>query len=140
MVVDERYREYDGFFKLDRVQFSHRRFDGRMSMPVTRLVFERGDSAAALTFRLRLRDISTREAVRVTFNGTGLPELAVARDQPSWRYEKYYPGGEEGGWLECPLPAAALKRGDNEVSVACAEPVPADPPVVEDLQLEVRPA
>lgn len=48
--VEERHREYDGFFKLDAVAFRFERFDGTMSEPVSRLVFERGDSAAVLLY------------------------------------------------------------------------------------------
>jgi ADP-ribose pyrophosphatase len=48
--VQERQREYDGFFKLDRAVLRFERFDGRMSQPVERLVFERGDSAAVLLY------------------------------------------------------------------------------------------
>jgi len=48
--VEERHREYDGFFKLDIVDLRFERFDGKMSERVSRLVFERGDSAAVLLY------------------------------------------------------------------------------------------
>ncbi|MBC7261903.1 MAG: NUDIX domain-containing protein, partial [Chloroflexi bacterium] len=56
VLVQEQHREYDGFFKLDRVVLRFEKFDGRMSEPVERLVFERGDSAAVLLYD-RERDI-----------------------------------------------------------------------------------
>ena len=46
--VKERHREYDGLFKLDRVILRHQRLDGRLSEELTRIVFERGDSAAVV--------------------------------------------------------------------------------------------
>jgi ADP-ribose pyrophosphatase len=49
VVVHERKRVFDGFFKIDQAVVSYPRVngDGRMER-VTRLCFERGDSAAAL--------------------------------------------------------------------------------------------
>jgi ADP-ribose pyrophosphatase len=41
-------REYDGFFQFDRAVLRFERFDGEMTQPVERLVFERGDSVAVL--------------------------------------------------------------------------------------------
>jgi len=48
--VLETIREYDGFYKIDRVRYRFERFDGSMSEPVTRLVFERGDSVCVLPY------------------------------------------------------------------------------------------
>ena len=48
--VQEQQREYDGFFKLERAVLRFERFDGRLSEPVERLVFERGDSVAVLLY------------------------------------------------------------------------------------------
>jgi len=48
--VLETVREYDGFYKIDRVRYRFERFDGTMSEPVTRLVFERGDSVCVLPY------------------------------------------------------------------------------------------
>ena len=48
--VQEQHREYDGFFQLDRAVLRFERFDGRLSEPVERLVFERGDSVAVLLY------------------------------------------------------------------------------------------
>jgi ADP-ribose pyrophosphatase len=43
-------RLLDDFFRVDEATLSFERFDGSMSPRVRRLVFERGDSAAALVF------------------------------------------------------------------------------------------
>ncbi len=48
--VQQQQREYDGFFKLERAVLRFERFDGRLSEPVERLVFERGDSVAVLLY------------------------------------------------------------------------------------------
>src|SRR5215475_10880155 len=48
--VRSRRRLLDDFFKIDEAEISFERFDGSMTPPVRRLVFERGDSAAAVVF------------------------------------------------------------------------------------------
>jgi nudix-type nucleoside diphosphatase (YffH/AdpP family) len=48
--VRSRRRLLDDFFKVDEAQVSFERFDGSMTPPVRRLVFERGDSVAAVVF------------------------------------------------------------------------------------------
>ncbi len=54
--VIEQKREYDGFFKLDRVVLRFQKFSGEMTEELIRLVFERGDSAAVLLYD-RQRDV-----------------------------------------------------------------------------------
>ena len=51
--VFSRQRLFDDFFKVDEAQVSFERFDGSMTPPVRRLVFERGDSVAAVVLRPR---------------------------------------------------------------------------------------
>jgi ADP-ribose pyrophosphatase len=48
--VRSRRRLLDDFFKVDEAEVSWQRFDGTMTPPVRRLVFERGDSVAAVVF------------------------------------------------------------------------------------------
>ena len=48
--VRSRRRLLDDFFKVDEAKVSFERFDGSMTPPVRRLVFERGDSVAAVVF------------------------------------------------------------------------------------------
>lgn len=50
VVIHEKRRIFDGFFKLDEADVSFERFDGRMSKPVKRLSVERGDSVAAVIY------------------------------------------------------------------------------------------
>ncbi len=48
-IIDET-REYNGFFKIDKVVFQYEQFDGTMSEPTTRLNFNRGDSVGVLLY------------------------------------------------------------------------------------------
>jgi nudix-type nucleoside diphosphatase (YffH/AdpP family) len=41
-------RVFDGFFKIDELKLQFEKFNGEMSAPVARLIFERGDSVAAV--------------------------------------------------------------------------------------------
>ncbi len=43
-------RVLDAFFAVDQVTLRYERFDGSMSRPVTRLLFERGDAVAVLPY------------------------------------------------------------------------------------------
>jgi len=50
VIVHDKRRVFDGFFKVDEAMVSYEAFGGSMIGPVRRLVFERGDSAAAIVF------------------------------------------------------------------------------------------
>ena len=45
-----RRRVFDSFFQIDEAELRYERFDGAMTPPVRRLVFERGDSVAAIVY------------------------------------------------------------------------------------------
>lgn len=45
-----RRRVFDSFFQIDEVELRYERFDGSMTPPLKRLVFERGDSVAAVVY------------------------------------------------------------------------------------------
>jgi ADP-ribose pyrophosphatase len=57
VVIHEKRRVFDGFFKIDEARVSFERFDGTMAGPVTRLSFERGDSVAALIHDTKARKV-----------------------------------------------------------------------------------
>lgn len=93
--VISRVRVFDDFFKIDEAELRFERYDGTMSEAVRRLNFERGDSAAALLFDVRLRTVYLIEQFMY-------PTLAKA-----------------GGWLETVVagmidegetPAEAIRR------------------------------
>jgi nudix-type nucleoside diphosphatase (YffH/AdpP family) len=48
--IHSRRRVFDGFFKIEEAELAYERFDGAMTPPLKRLVFERGDSVAALVY------------------------------------------------------------------------------------------
>jgi nudix-type nucleoside diphosphatase (YffH/AdpP family) len=50
VVLHSKRRVFDGFFKIDEAELSYERFDGRMSAPLRRLCFERGDAVAAIVW------------------------------------------------------------------------------------------
>jgi nudix-type nucleoside diphosphatase (YffH/AdpP family) len=50
VIVRNKRRVFDGFFKMDEALVSYRRFDGSMSEEKPLLIFERGDAVAALIF------------------------------------------------------------------------------------------
>ena len=96
--IREETREYEGFFQLDRVVLRHQRFDGEMSRPVSRLVFERGDSVAVLLYD------SSRDVV-------------VLVEQ--FRYPAYLREGGEGRLWE--VVAGTIEPGRSPYEVARAE-------------------
>ena len=48
--IHSRRRIFDGFFKIEEADLAYERFDGTMTPPLKRLVFERGDSVAAIVY------------------------------------------------------------------------------------------
>jgi len=57
VVIQDRRRVFDGFFKIDEVKLQFEKFDGSMSPPVTRLNFDRGDSVAAVVLNVDTRKV-----------------------------------------------------------------------------------
>ena len=62
--VRSRRRLLDDFFKVDEAEVSFERFDGSMTPPVRRLVFERGDSVAAVVFERDAKRLLLTEQFR----------------------------------------------------------------------------
>src|ERR1700748_3636597 len=46
----ERKTVFQGYFRIDRYVFKHKKFDGSWTGPVTREIFERGHAAAVLLY------------------------------------------------------------------------------------------
>ncbi|HXE85609.1 MAG TPA: NUDIX hydrolase [Hyphomicrobiaceae bacterium] len=57
VVVRDKRRVFDGFFKLDEITVSHRLSTGAMSADRKSLIFERGDSVAALIYNRDLAQV-----------------------------------------------------------------------------------
>ena len=56
--VLRRRRILDDFFNVDEAQVSYEPYDGIMTAPLGRLVFERGDSAAPAVYHRLIRTVS----------------------------------------------------------------------------------
>jgi ADP-ribose pyrophosphatase len=86
--VLEKKRLFDGFFKIDAARLQHELHDGGMSEEITRFVFERGDSTAALVYDIVNDDIILTRQFR-------------------------YPTLEKDtGWID-EIPAGSLKTGED---------------------------
>lgn len=99
--VESSERVYDDFFALDRVVVSYERFDGTMSPPMTRLVFERGDAVAVLPFDRQRRDVVLVRQFRYP---------AYVRDGPGWLWEIIAGMCEEGRSAEDVARAETVKE------------------------------
>jgi nudix-type nucleoside diphosphatase (YffH/AdpP family) len=55
--IHQKRRVFDGFFKIDQAELQYQKFDGTMSPVVTRLNFDRGDSAAAVVLNVDTRKV-----------------------------------------------------------------------------------
>ena len=112
VIIKESKREYDGFFKVDKVVLQHEKFDGSMSKEIDRLNFNRGDTVAVLLY-----------------NRTNKSVVLVRQ----FRYPAYVDGGP--GWLiEC---VAGIKD-NGEIAVARKEVLEETGYKVEELKYLTR--
>lgn len=91
-------RVLDDVFRLERVRLRFERFDGTMSAPITRLLFERGDAVAVLPY-----DPDTRRVLLVR----------------QFRYPAHVRGGS--GWLWEIIAGVRDDPEEAEEEVACRE-------------------
>ncbi|GAB4342243.1 MAG: ADP-ribose diphosphatase [Flammeovirgaceae bacterium] len=84
----EKKRLFDGFFKIDAAKLQHELPNGGMSEEITRFVFERGDSTAALVY-----DIVNDEIILT-------------------RQFRYPTLEKDTGWID-EIPAGSLKDGED---------------------------
>lgn len=96
--VLERELVYDGFFKIERAVVRYERYDGRMSEPITRYCFERGDSVGVLLYNSEADSVVLVE---------------------QFRYPAYVGGGP--GWI-LEIVAGVKDKGDS-VKVARSEAI-----------------
>jgi ADP-ribose pyrophosphatase len=71
-------RLLDDFFRVDRVELRHEQFDGTMSDTITRILFDRGDSAAVLPYDPDTLDVVLIRQFRYP---------AHVRGGPGWLWE-----------------------------------------------------
>jgi len=95
VIIKDSKREYDGFFKVDKVVLQHEKFDGSMSKEIDRLNFNRGNTVAIILYNKTMKSV-----------------ILIKQ----FRYPAYVDGGP--GWLiEC---VAGIKDNDK-VTVAKKE-------------------
>ncbi|MCS6833324.1 MAG: NUDIX hydrolase [Flammeovirgaceae bacterium] len=87
-VILEKKRLFDGFFKIDAARLQHELPDGSMSEEITRFVFERGDSTAAL-----VHDVENQKIILT-------------------RQFRYPTLEKDTGWIE-EIAAGSLKTGED---------------------------
>jgi nudix-type nucleoside diphosphatase (YffH/AdpP family) len=107
-------REYNGFFKIDKAVLQYEKFDGEMSEEVTRLNFNRGDSAAILLYDEEKDSVILVKQFRYP---------AYVNDCPGWILEAV---------------AGTIEEGRDAVSVARAELLEEAGYEVDDLELISR--
>lgn len=93
----EKTREYDGFFKIDKVALQHEKFNGEMSEEITRLDFNRGNTVAALMYDAEKDSVILVKQFRYS---------AYINDGPGWILE---------------IVAGIIDEGRDAVSVARSE-------------------
>jgi len=123
VTVFSQERILDGFFKIDRAVVSYERFDGAMSAPMTRLVFERGDSVAVLLYDRQQREVVLVQQFRYP---------AYVRDGCGWLWEIIAGTQEEGRSPEEVARAEALEEAGYHLEalhhVATVYPSPGGAP------------
>ena len=64
-VIERQRRVFDDFFKIDELLVTHQQIDGTMSAVQKRLVFERGDSIAAVLLHVERKSVVLVEQFKV---------------------------------------------------------------------------
>ncbi|PCI38260.1 MAG: ADP-ribose diphosphatase [Rhodospirillaceae bacterium] len=104
--VLEKIREHDGYFKVDKYTFKHRKHDGGWSDPLTREVFERGHAVCVVLFDPDLDKLVFVEQFR--------PGAFAALSSP------WFDEAQHSPWLiECV--AGIIDKGQSPQSVAKRE-------------------
>jgi ADP-ribose pyrophosphatase len=71
--IIDREVAYQGFFRIDRYRLRHRRYDGGMSPPLAREVFERGRAVAVLLYDPEADAVVLVEQFRLPAHLAGFP-------------------------------------------------------------------
>ncbi len=78
VIIKDSKREYDGFFKVDKVVLRHEKFDGSMSKEIDRLNFNRGDTIAVILYNKTNKSVVLIKQFRYP---------AYVDDGPGWLIE-----------------------------------------------------
>ena len=106
VVVHSSERVFDGFFRIDEAIVEYERFDGRMSGPMRRLVFERGDAVAVLPTDRERRQVVLVRQFRYP---------AFVRDGRGWLWEIIAGMQDEGRDAESVARAEAMEEAGYEL-------------------------
>ncbi len=78
VIIKDSKREYDGFFKVDKVVLQHKKFDGSMSKDIDRLDFNRGNTVAVILYNKTMKSVILIKQFRYP---------AYVDDGPGWLIE-----------------------------------------------------
>ncbi len=78
VIIKDSGREYDGFFRVDKVVLQHEKFDGSMSKEIDRLNFNRGDTVAVILYNMTNKSVVLVRQFRYP---------AYVDDGPGWLIE-----------------------------------------------------
>ncbi|MCR4290247.1 MAG: hypothetical protein NUV86_08300, partial [Candidatus Scalindua sp.] len=67
VIIKDSKREYDRFFKVDRVLLQHEKFDGSMSKEIDRLNLNRGDTVAVILYNKTNKSVVLIRQFRLRF-------------------------------------------------------------------------
>ncbi len=101
-------RLYDGYFKLDELQLRYERQSGEMSAPMTRLLFERGDSVAVLPYNPVQREVALVQQFR---------HPAFVRGGSGWLWEVIAGMHDAGRTPEEMVRTEALEEGGYALGI-----------------------
>jgi len=92
--ITERESCFEGFFKLDRFHFKHKRFDGSWSRSVGREIFVRGDATCVLPYDPVEKSVVLVEQFRV--GAVPLEHHCIEKEVSPWLIELVAGINEEG--------------------------------------------
>ena len=78
VIIKDSTREYDGFFKVDKVVLQHEKYDGSMSKDIDRLNFNRGNTVAVILYNKTMKSVILIKQFRYP---------AYVDDGPGWLIE-----------------------------------------------------
>lgn len=104
---------FEGFFKLDRFHFKHKRFDGAWSRSVDREIFIRGDATCVLPYDPVESSVVLVEQFRI--GAVPLERRSIAKSESPWLIELVAGINEEGEDPEDVARREAIEEADLEL-------------------------
>ena len=110
VIVDAQERILDDIFKVDRAIVRYEQWDGTLSSPQVRLVFERGDSVGVLPYDKARRQVVLIRQFRYP--------VQVRDPQQAWLWETIAGAQEAGAFAPEPPEAVARREALEEAGYA----------------------